>query len=206
MVIILFYYSLWFTHRSREYIYIHVHYNSYPQVATRNTAAKIFLTALHFASDVSAPIRTPLNQEQENWLTTSANGVIRNRKFHLPLRARQQKREDLLSYRPKSESSVLPFVLTYHPDLPKVRDIVNKHWPFIESSSTLSEIFTERLTMAYRRPKSAGSSCTCQAQIRHAWWWTTWGDMTVRQSKMQNLQNDNPYTDREVSIWGNNQA
>ena len=68
-------------------------------------------------------------------------------------RARQQKREDLLSYRPKSESNVLPFVLTYHPDLPKVRDIVNKHWP-IESSSTLSEIFTERPTVAYRRPKS----------------------------------------------------
>ena len=40
-------------------------------------------------------------------------------------RARQQKREGLLSYRPKSESSVLPFVLTYHPDLPKVRDIDN---------------------------------------------------------------------------------
>ena len=66
---------------------------SYPQVATRNTAAKIFLTALHFASDVSALIRTPLNQEQENWLTTSANGVIRNRKFHLPLREHGNKRE-----------------------------------------------------------------------------------------------------------------
>ena len=66
---------------------------SYPQVATRNTAAKMFLTALPFASDVSAPIRTPLNQEQENWLTTSANGVIRNRKFHLPLREHGNKRE-----------------------------------------------------------------------------------------------------------------
>ena len=40
--------------------------------------------------------------------------------------------------------------------------------------------------------ESAGSSCTCQAQTRHAWWWTTWGDTTVRQSKMQNLQNDYP--------------
>ena len=29
---------------------------------------------------------------------------------------------------------------------------------------------------------------------------------TVRQSKMQNLQNDNPHADREVSVWGNNQA
>ena len=62
-------------------------------------------------------------------------------------RTRQQKREDLLSYRPKSESSVLPFVLTYHPDLPKVSDMVNKHWLIIESSSTFSEIFTERPTM-----------------------------------------------------------
>ena len=54
---------------------------------------KVFLTALHFASDVSAPIRTLLSQEQENSLTTSANGVIRNRKFHLPLRAHGNKRE-----------------------------------------------------------------------------------------------------------------
>ena len=51
------------------------------------------------------------------------------------------------------QSNVLPFVLSYRPDLPKVRDIVNKHWPIIESSSNLSEFFTERLTMAYRRPK-----------------------------------------------------
>ena len=46
-------------------------------------------------------------------------------------------------------SSVLPFVLTYHPDLRKVRDIVS-----IESFSTLSEIFTERPIIAYRRSKS----------------------------------------------------
>ena len=39
---------------------------SYPQADTRNTAAKMFHTALHFASNVSAPIRTLLNQEQEN--------------------------------------------------------------------------------------------------------------------------------------------
>ena len=84
-------------------------------------------------------------------------------------KARQQKREGLLSYRPKSESGVLPFVLTYRPDLPNVRDIVNKHWSIIESSSTLSEIFTERPTMGLQKTQeSAGSSCTCLAQIRHA--------------------------------------
>ena len=54
----------------------------------------------------------------------------------------------------KSESSVLPLVLTYHPNLPKVRAIVNKLWPINEPSSTLNEIFIEQPIMAYRRPKN----------------------------------------------------
>ena len=43
-------------------------------------------------------------------------------------KARQRSRDALLSYRPKSAEvgTILPFVLTYHPDLPKVRDIVDK--------------------------------------------------------------------------------
>ena len=36
------------------------------QDETRNTTAKIFLTALHFVSSIPAPIQTVLNQEQEN--------------------------------------------------------------------------------------------------------------------------------------------
>ena len=122
-------------------------------------------------------------------------------------RARQQKREDLLSYRPKSESNVLPFVLTYHPDLPKVRDIVNKHWPVIESSSTLSEIFTERPTMAYRRPKSL-RDLLVRAKLKPdtrddepPWETRPCGKARCKTCKMIT-----PYTDREVSVWGNNQA
>ena len=40
-------------------------------------------------------------------------------------------RDVLLSYRPKSAEvgSIVPFVLTYHPDLPKIRDIVDKIGP-----------------------------------------------------------------------------
>ena len=64
-----------------------------PVSATRNTATKMFLTALHFASDVSAPIRTPFNQEQENLTDHLCKRVIRNRKFHLPLREHGNKRE-----------------------------------------------------------------------------------------------------------------
>ena len=51
-------------------------------------------------------------------------------------KARQRSRDALLLYRPKSAEvgTKLPFVLTYHPDLPKVRDIVDKNWYIVESS------------------------------------------------------------------------
>ena len=74
---------------------------------------------------------------------------------HLPLKEHGNKREKtyfLIGF--NLSRAFTPSLLTYHPDLPKVRDIVNKHWPITESSSTLSEIFAERPTMAYRRPKS----------------------------------------------------
>ena len=71
-------------------------------------------------------------------------------------KARSQRRDDLLRYKPKPEPSgtFIPFVLTYHPELPKVKEIVDKHWPIIESSKRLNKIFPQKPIMAYRRPKS----------------------------------------------------
>ena len=65
-------------------------------------------------------------------------------------------RQNLLSYKPKptANKAVLPFVLTYHPDLPKARAIVNKHWSIKDSSDHLSTVFPQKPIMAYRRPKS----------------------------------------------------
>ena len=50
--------------------------------------------------------------------------------------------------------TILPFVLTYHPDLPKVRDIVDKNWSSIESSDELKDIYQSKPVMAFRRSKS----------------------------------------------------
>ena len=71
-------------------------------------------------------------------------------------KARQRSRDALLSYRPKSAEvgTILPFVLTYHPDLPKVRDIVDKNWSIIESSNELKDIYQSKPVMAFRCPKS----------------------------------------------------
>ena len=45
-------------------------------------------------------------------------------------------------------------MLTYHPDLPKVRDIVDKNWSIIESSDELKDIYQRKAVMAFRRPKA----------------------------------------------------
>ena len=58
-------------------------------------------------------------------------------------KVRHMERQNLLSYKPKPTANkvVLPFVLTYHPDLPKARGIVDKHWSIIDSSDHLSTVF-----------------------------------------------------------------
>ena len=51
-------------------------------------------------------------------------------------------RPNLLSYRPKpaADKAILPLVITYHPGSPKVRNIVDKHWPVIESSGHSTKV------------------------------------------------------------------
>jgi len=70
-------------------------------------------------------------------------------------KARQQERQELLQYKEKqTNNDRVPYVLTYHPELPDVRNVVDKHWPTIESSRKLSKVFKDKPVIAYRRPKS----------------------------------------------------
>ena len=61
-------------------------------------------------------------------------------------KVRQRSRDALLPYRSKSAEvgTILPLVLTYHPDLPKIRDIVDKSWYIIESSDELRDIYQSK--------------------------------------------------------------
>ena len=65
-------------------------------------------------------------------------------------------RADLLQYNASKtpKPSGIPFVTTFHPDLPDIRSTIDHHWSRIESSSKLSKIFPEKPILAYRRPKS----------------------------------------------------
>ena len=50
--------------------------------------------------------------------------------------------------------SRIPFVVTYHPDLPKIQNIIDKHWQIINTNTKLNRVFPEKPMIAFRRPKS----------------------------------------------------
>ena len=54
----------------------------------------------------------------------------------------------------QSQIDRISFVITYHPDMPKIHKILEQHWPKIESSSKLKRIFPEKPLVVYKRPKS----------------------------------------------------
>jgi len=50
--------------------------------------------------------------------------------------------------------SITPFVVMYHPNLPKIQDIIDKQWQITETNTKLNCIFPEKAMIAFRRPKS----------------------------------------------------
>ena len=69
-------------------------------------------------------------------------------------KAREQNRSDLLQYRPVQKTSRIPFVVTYHPNLPNLRQTIDRNWSNIENCPRLHRLFPEKPIIAYRRPKS----------------------------------------------------
>ena len=63
-------------------------------------------------------------------------------------------RENLLQYKTKTTNNRVPFVITYHPDIPNPAKIINQHWHLIEQDQKLHKIFPEKPVVAYKRPKS----------------------------------------------------
>jgi hypothetical protein len=72
------------------------------------------------------------------------------------MKARAHKRDDLLKPNTKDTNTNkrLPFVVTYHPNLPNIRATIDKHWSIIDKSDKLTRMFPEKPLVAYRRPKN----------------------------------------------------
>ncbi len=64
-------------------------------------------------------------------------------------------RAQTLVYKDKDKSNKrVPLVTTYHPQLPKLGSIVNKHMPTLHLSPKLRDAISEPPVIAYRRPKN----------------------------------------------------
>ena len=59
-----------------------------------------------------------------------------------------------LEKREKKTTTRIPFVLTYHSNLPPVGKIINDHWNILQTKPKLRRTYKERPLVAYRRPKS----------------------------------------------------
>ena len=64
------------------------------------------------------------------------------------------KREDLLTYKEKERMTKIPFITTYHPQLPNIRNNIHKHWNILKINKQLGKIFDEKPIIAYRRNKN----------------------------------------------------
>ena len=94
----------------------------YPQAAARNTAAEMFRIIWLSISGEYAQILIHLSLGQQ------LSDQLRRRGYNIrsiataTSKVRPQRRDDLLRYKPKPEPSatLIPFVLTYHPELPRL--------------------------------------------------------------------------------------
>ena len=68
---------------------------------------------------------------------------------------RKINRNDTLRYKNKDKPNTrTPLVVTYHPDLPPLAQIVNKHFSILQTNDKLKQVFPEPPLISYRRPKN----------------------------------------------------
>ena len=81
-----------------------------------------------------------------NYKSKAVTSAIKN--------ARNKPRDHLINYQNRNTNSQsrIPLVLTYHPSLPSISSIINKHWTILTTNSTTRQIFDTPPMVAYRQP------------------------------------------------------
>ena len=67
------------------------------------------------------------------------------------LRAANISRTNALQTKPKASNDVVPFVVTYNPALPRISNILRKHFNILHSSNRCKDVFKQTPFVAYRR-------------------------------------------------------
>ena len=75
-------------------------------------------------------------------------------------------RNNALKYKPKTSKNILPFVTTYNPGVPKLKEILMKNWSLISNNPNLARIFPNAPIVAYKKDKSL-KDLLVRAKIPH---------------------------------------
>ena len=62
--------------------------------------------------------------------------------------------EEALRPNTKEQKARIPMVVTFNPDLPPMRRIVNQRWNLLHEDERLKKVFKNRPIIAYRKPKN----------------------------------------------------
>lgn len=70
-------------------------------------------------------------------------------------KASRLNRDQLLKYKDKPKTTnQIPFITTYHKNLPKIRSIIDKTWNLLHINDNIKKIFDEKPFVAYRRNRN----------------------------------------------------
>ena len=63
-------------------------------------------------------------------------------------------RNNALKYKPKTSKNILPFVTTYNPGVPKLKEILMRNWSLNTNNPNLAQVFPNAPIVAYKKDKS----------------------------------------------------
>ena len=91
-------------------------------------------------------------QEYSAYLVDQDSASLVSQEFS---RAAQIPRIELLTPKTKNSKKIFPFVLTFNPNLPSINRLIKKHFPILQSSPKLKELFQPNsIISSVCRPKN----------------------------------------------------
>ncbi|XP_072050367.1 uncharacterized protein [Amphiura filiformis] len=120
----------------------------HPRHCTRNIPYSLALRLRRICSDESAFQHQPETLKQQ----LINRGYQEDNISNQITKAASTTRENSLKYKIKSKSKRVPLVVTYHPRLPHLSEIIRKQWHMIETNPRLHKALPEVPLISYKRP------------------------------------------------------
>ena len=106
-------------------------------------------------------VRICSEEEMLNKRFSELKDLLLSRSYNIKIidgainKAKQIDRQEALKKKEKKKSSRIPFVITYHPALPSVSNILNRAWRIMIKNEHMKKVFKEPPMVAYRQPKNS---------------------------------------------------